>query len=56
MEEREAITEEEWAALNKFVIWKSDLLYNLKRRFLRATEEAVLIYGAVAWTLTKILV
>ena len=34
-------------------IWKSRLPDNMKRNFFRATDEYVLIYGSVSWTLTK---
>ena len=43
-----------WAALNKMkMIWESGLSDGLKRKFFRATVEAVLLYGSVTWTLTK---
>ncbi len=35
------------------IVWKSDLSKDLKRSFLRATVESVMMYGATAWTLTK---
>ena len=36
-------------------VWKSNLPDKLKREFLCATVEKVLLYGATTWTLTKYL-
>lgn len=35
------------------VIWKCDLLPNLRRRFFRATVESMLMSCATTWTLNK---
>ena len=34
-------------------IWTSKIRKNIKTRFFVATVEAILLYGAEAWTLTK---
>ena len=43
-----------WTAISCLsVIWKSDLTDKIKRSFLQAAVESILIYGCTTWTLTK---
>ena len=43
-----------WKALNDMNrIWRSEMNPMLKRKFLVATVESILLYGCEAWTLTK---
>ena len=45
-----------WGALNRMEkIWKSKIQRELKVRFVRATVDSVIMYGAESWTLTKTL-
>ncbi|KAG1666927.1 G-protein-signaling modulator 2 [Nymphon striatum] len=52
--DRSIRTAKAWNAIKKMdIICKSDMPNNLKRGFFRATIEAIIMYGATTWTLTK---
>lgn len=38
-----------------YIIWKSDLSAKLQPRYIRITADSLLMYGELAWALTKTL-
>ena len=43
-----------WTAIdNLSIIWKSDLIYKMKRRFFQTAVVSIMLYGCTTWTLTK---
>ena len=42
-----------WTAINRIVIWKSDLTDNMKRSLFQAVIVSILLYGCTTWKLTK---
>ena len=43
-----------WTVINRLsAIWKSDLTDKIKRTFFLAAVVSILLYGCIAWTLTK---
>ena len=43
-----------WTAIDRLsIIWKSDLIEKMKRRFFQAAVVSILLYGCTTWTLTK---
>ena len=43
-----------WTAINSLsVIWKSNLINEMKRSFFQAAAVSILLYGCTTWTLTK---
>ena len=43
-----------WTSIDRLsVIWKSNLIDKMKRRFFQAAVVSILLYGCTTWTLTK---
>ena len=43
-----------WRAIDRLsIIWKSDMTDKIKRSFFQAAVVSILMYGCIAWTLTK---
>ena len=43
-----------WTAIDRLsVVWKSELINNMKRSFFQAAVVLILLYGCTTWTLTK---
>ena len=43
-----------WTAIDRLsIIWKSDQIDKMKRRFFQAAVISILLYGCNSWTLTK---